>query len=394
MDELLLREVCELVGVTRRAIQGYEKSGLVAATGKNKMGHLLYDKTAIDTIKEIKLINAPDSESVAHYVEIGAADIYCNNVSSDEILRMSGKKIDINSNNMIYIGINQNYGVLGENALRQALSSGIDRQKLCRDAFYNNALPATGFFNPVWEPVKAVQNIQITAKNEITIENLEKIGYNRLDSKGLRANINGIPLKLTLLVNSENRTKVTAAQLIASQLLDYGISITVVEKPYEQYMQSLVDGNFQLYLGEIKLTENMDISSMVVEGGSAAFGLAVPKVNVIIGKAFGSAYVSFNSKSVGADLVYAVDDSEIGALPADSGVAFAWDQYITEKKTRESLIEDWKMSVSSPVHAAESGEIDDIISVNELRARICSALLMLSYKGAHCSVARRKVLPL
>ena len=54
MDELLLREVCELVGITRRAVQGYEKSGLVAATRKNKMGHLLYDKTAIDTIKEIK----------------------------------------------------------------------------------------------------------------------------------------------------------------------------------------------------------------------------------------------------------------------------------------------------------------------------------------------------
>lgn len=54
MDELLLREVCELVGVTRRAVQGYETSGLVAATGKNKMGHLLYDKTAVDTIKEIK----------------------------------------------------------------------------------------------------------------------------------------------------------------------------------------------------------------------------------------------------------------------------------------------------------------------------------------------------
>lgn len=54
MDELLLREVCQLVGVTRRAVQGYEKSGLVAATGKNKMGHLLYDKAAVDTIKEIK----------------------------------------------------------------------------------------------------------------------------------------------------------------------------------------------------------------------------------------------------------------------------------------------------------------------------------------------------
>ena len=208
-------------------------------------------------IKKINLINAPDRESVAHYVEIGAADIYFNNVSSDEILRMSGKKIDINSNNMVYIGINRNYGVLGENALRQALSSGLDRQKLCRDAFYNNALPATGFFNPVWEPVKAVQNIQITAKNEITIENLAKIGYNNLD--------NSKKLQLTLLVNSENRMRVAAAYEIANQLKTYGIKITVIEKSYEQYSSSISSGNFQLFLGETRLTDNMDISSMVTQ---------------------------------------------------------------------------------------------------------------------------------
>ena len=53
-----------------------------------------------------------------------------------------------------------------------------------------------------------------------------------------------------------------------------------------------------------------------------------------------------------------------------------------------------KMSVSSPVNAAASGEIDDIISINEMRARICSALLMLSAKGNASLVARRKVLPL
>jgi hypothetical protein len=87
-------------------------------------------------------------------------------------------------------------------------------------------------------------------------------------------------------------------------------------------------------------------------------------------------------------------DTEIGALVAESGVAFAWDKYITEETTRESLVEDWKTSVSSPVCAASSGEIDDIISVNEMRARICSALLMLAAKGDVSLVARRKVLPL
>lgn len=55
MEEKTLKEVCELVGVTRRAIQGYEDAGLVVSTGRNKYGHLLYDESAVEKIKEIKL---------------------------------------------------------------------------------------------------------------------------------------------------------------------------------------------------------------------------------------------------------------------------------------------------------------------------------------------------
>ena len=119
-----------------------------------------------------------------------------------------------------------------------------------------------------------------------------------------------------------------------------------------------------------------------------------PKITVIHGHAIGAAFVLLGSKSLGADLVYATEDSEIGALTAASGVAFAWDKYITEETTREELIAEWKKSVSSPANAASSGEIDDIISINEMRARICSALLMLSAKGDASAIARRKVLPL
>ncbi len=119
----------------------------------------------------------------------------------------------------------------------------------------------------------------------------------------------------------------------------------------------------------------------------------VPMVTVIKGHAIGAAFVLLGSKSLGADIVYATDDSEICALSADSGVAFAWDKYITLKKSRESLVNDWKNSVSSPIRAAASGEIDDIITTNELRARICSSLLMLCAKGQN-AVIGCKVLPL
>ena len=49
-----LREICETLDISRRALQGYEKAGLVSATGRNKYGHLLYDETAKLRIEKIK----------------------------------------------------------------------------------------------------------------------------------------------------------------------------------------------------------------------------------------------------------------------------------------------------------------------------------------------------
>ena len=50
-----LHELCDALGVTRRAVQGYEKEELVSATDKNKYGHLLYDEEAQKRIAQIKL---------------------------------------------------------------------------------------------------------------------------------------------------------------------------------------------------------------------------------------------------------------------------------------------------------------------------------------------------
>ena len=55
MGEMTLREMCNVVGVSRRAVQGYESAGLVSAIGKNERGYLLYDKNAQEKIQKIKL---------------------------------------------------------------------------------------------------------------------------------------------------------------------------------------------------------------------------------------------------------------------------------------------------------------------------------------------------
>lgn len=52
---MTLREVCSVTHVTRRAVQGYEKFGMVAASGRTDRGHLLYDEDTKERIEQIKL---------------------------------------------------------------------------------------------------------------------------------------------------------------------------------------------------------------------------------------------------------------------------------------------------------------------------------------------------
>ena len=231
------------------------------------------------TVTTIKLINAPDNESMEHYVEVGATDIYFADQGDENIIRMSGKRQAVNLNNLVYLGINHYYGPLKSDLLRYAISSAVDRTILSQNAFFTNALPATGFFHPSWEEVSNYQTLPLGADLKISVENLANIGYNELDKEGFRLNSNGSRLELSLLVNKDNVAKLTAANLIAEQLKSACIKINIEAVSEAEFHSRIRSGSFQLYIGEIKLQANMDISSLVLATGPASYGIAPPAAN-------------------------------------------------------------------------------------------------------------------
>lgn len=115
---------------------------------------------------------------------------------------------------------------------------------------------------------------------------------------------------------------------------------------------------------------------------------SVPTVTVILGRAIGAGFALLGSRATGADVAYALDGSEIGALKSDAAVAFAFEKEMAEGKTKEELESAWKEKIASPAAAAATGEIDDVIEPAELRCRVASALLMLSAKGTVDAPAR------
>lgn len=104
----------------------------------------------------------------------------------------------------------------------------------------------------------------------------------------------------------------------------------------------------------------------------------VPKVNVIIGKAFGSAYVAMNSKAIGADVTFAWSQAQIGMMDAQLAAKIMYaDQdvkVINEKAAEYAALQ------SSAVAAAKRGYVDNIIEAEDTRKYVIGAFEMLFTK--------------
>ncbi len=104
----------------------------------------------------------------------------------------------------------------------------------------------------------------------------------------------------------------------------------------------------------------------------------VPKVNVVIGKAYGSAYVTMNSKSIGADMVYAWPTAEIGMM--DSTLAAKIMFANADADTINEKAAAYRELQSSPMSAARRGYVDTIIEPADTRKYLIGAFEMLFTK--------------
>lgn len=110
----------------------------------------------------------------------------------------------------------------------------------------------------------------------------------------------------------------------------------------------------------------------------------VPKITVVLRKAYGGAYVAMCCKDLGADKVYAWPTAEIAVMGAEGAVAVVFKSEIDkaeDKETRrQELIEEYQETFSSPYMAASRRLVDNIIEPGETRRYVIDALEILHAK--------------
>jgi len=113
----------------------------------------------------------------------------------------------------------------------------------------------------------------------------------------------------------------------------------------------------------------------------------VPKVTVVLRKAYGGAYICMNSKDLGADLSLAWPDAEIGIMGPKQAVGVVHRKALAEaddpEAERDRLASEYADEHVSAAVAASQGFVDELVEPRDTRRRLASALAGLSHSGQY-----------
>jgi acetyl-CoA carboxylase carboxyltransferase component len=111
----------------------------------------------------------------------------------------------------------------------------------------------------------------------------------------------------------------------------------------------------------------------------------VPKISIVIRKAYGGAYIAMSSKSLKGDVNYAWPTAEFAVMGPEGAVNIIYRDIIAKSTdpevTTQNLINEYREKFANPYTAAANNYIDDVIDPRETKQKIIKALMMLDSKS-------------
>lgn len=213
-------------------------------------------------VSRIRLVACRDSDAVryqftSHGVQMISADLTGRNPASTG---GGVKTYDTDTTIMQYLGFNTRKKLFEAPELRRALSLGIDRETVV-SAYLSGHGKAAQF------PVSPVCSLYPSGMEE-------NYSYHKyLDTMKELGFTSGTPRSVKLIVNSENSFRVSVANYVASALSgDTDLQIEVSALPWDQFTAALKSGDYDLYLGEVRLTADWNLQPLIGTGGSLNYG--------------------------------------------------------------------------------------------------------------------------
>ena len=159
----------------------------------------------------------------------------------------------------LYLGCNEESPVFSNQDLRQSLTRSIDREGIVNDIY-------RGFATATVLPASPSSPYYSTALAKEYSYSSMYLAQAVEDNREAAENV------VTLLVNGDDGIRLRVAHRIARDLQTCGLKVTVQSLPTKEYTKALKEGAYDLYLGQTRLSANMDLTAFFAKDGSLNVG--------------------------------------------------------------------------------------------------------------------------
>ena len=214
------------------------------------------------SIQRIEMIPLKKTDVETYSLKLGKIDcLYIDGASAD-ISNLSAGSYPVTANQLIFLGANASRGQTANAEVRKAISRAIDRDYLMRTSLTTSGKASD---LPLHPDFFAMEGYTVPAQN---IDEAKQM----LTQAG--ALDDGEMLELTLLYSTDGADRAQLANQLAAQLAQVGIQITLDGRASEDYFSALESGSYDLYLGELLLGDDMDLSHLFTRGEHYGYGAA------------------------------------------------------------------------------------------------------------------------
>ena len=215
-------------------------------------------KDLLITDEQIPLTPADSVAHIRDQFEFSDVGVVLTDPGSDRYAdyRCDYELWDCETGLFVFLGVNKSSSVFKKKEVRQALTRGINREYLC-DTYYR------GFATPAELPASpnSPYYSQVLA---------QQYAYDSMTFTSMLSEVTG--KKVRLLVNKDDSLRTRVAQEIGRMLNAGGFIVEVVSQPTSVYKEMLEEGEYDLYLGQTKLSPNMDLSPFFSADGALKYG--------------------------------------------------------------------------------------------------------------------------
>ena len=213
----------------------------------------------------VRLAEVTDNTVLETLVDTGEVNFCYSDLSHGSAKRTYAAATDVYLNNLVFLGVNRKDANFGIAEMRRALSVALDRQEIVSAGFQNFARSAVLPFNTSWSalsdsPVAAEQSFRGDLEKADAMLAPYGAGNGRTECF------------VRLLCPDSNSFLRNTAAVIVKQLAKVNITVTRENVSRDEYFEALQAEDYELYLGEIKLTPTMDLSPFL-NYGNASYGI-------------------------------------------------------------------------------------------------------------------------